>query len=98
MKKLVLYLSIALMMCAAAFTQDAAAAPKAKAKKTAAASAPKAADPKHPDVPTLLARQLNKLQNHMAPAAEARPDDKFNFAPSNALIKGGEFTGVKTYA
>jgi uncharacterized damage-inducible protein DinB len=99
MNKLVLYLSLALMTCAAAFTQDAAAAPKAKSKKAATkASAPKAADPKHPDVPTILARQLKNLENDIVPAADAMPDDKFNFAPSNDLIKGGEFTGVKTYA
>ena len=97
MKKFVLCLSLVVMMCAGAFAQDAAPAPKAKAKKTAA-SAPKAADPKHPDVPTILARQLNNLENDIVPAAEAMPDDKFNFAPSSDLIKGGEFTGVKTYA
>jgi uncharacterized damage-inducible protein DinB len=100
MNKLVLCLSLALAMCGAAFAQDApAAAPKAKAKKAAAtAAAPKAADPKHPDVPTILERQLNNLEKELVPAAEAMPDDKFNFAPSNALIKGSEFTGVKTYA
>src|SRR3954467_8043409 len=97
MKQFVLYLSLAFLMCAGAFAQDAAAAPKAKAKKTAAA-APKAADPKHPDVPTILERQLKNLENDIVPAADAMPDDKYNFAPSNDLIKGGEFTGVKTYA
>src|SRR5436305_9403690 len=100
MKTFVLCLSLAFLMCAGAFAQDApAAAPKAHSKKAAAkAAAPKAADPKHRDVPTILERQLNNLENDIVPAAEAMPDDKFNFAPSNDLIKGGEFTGVKTYA
>jgi hypothetical protein len=100
MKKLVLFLSLVLMMCAGAFAQDAAAAPKTKTKKAAktAAAAPKAADPKHPDVPTILARQLKNLENDIVPAADAMPEDKYNFKPTNDLIKGSEFTGVKTFA
>jgi len=96
MKKLVLCLSL-LLMCAGAFAQDAAAAPKAKAKKSATTTKDAKAAPKL-TVPEILARQLKNLENDIVPAADAMPDDKYNFAPSNDLIKGGEFTGVKTYA
>jgi hypothetical protein len=95
MNKLVLYLSLALMMCAGAFAQDAAAAPKAKSKK--AAAAPAATSPKR-TVTEILERNLKSLEDDVVPAADAMPEDKYNFAPSNDLIKGSEFTGVKTFA
>ena len=97
MKKLILCLSLALMMCAGGFAQDAPAAPKAKAKK-AAANATKPANQMKMDVTSVLERNLKNLENDVVPAADAMPEDKYNFAPSNDLIKGSEFTGVKTFA
>lgn len=91
MNKLVLCLSLALAMCGAAFAQAApAAAPEAK--KPAAKTAPKLT------VPEILERNLKNLENDVVPAADAMPEDKYNFAPTNDLIKGSEFTGVKSYA
>src|SRR3954451_3578200 len=94
MNKLVLCLYLVLMMCAGAFAQT-AAVPKAKAEKAAATT--KQA-PKNFGVPQILDRQLSNLEEQLVPAAEAMPDDKYNFAPTNDLIKGSEFTGVKTFA
>jgi uncharacterized damage-inducible protein DinB len=97
MNKLVLCLSVALAMCGAAFAQEApAAAPKTKSKK--ASTTPATAAPKKLTVPEILERNLKNLENDVVPAADAMPEDKYNFAPSNDLIKGGEFTGVKTFA
>jgi hypothetical protein len=96
MKKLVLCLSLVLITCAGALAQDAAAAPKAKAKKTTAATKPAMA--MKMDVTSVLERNLTNLENDVVPAADAMPEDKFNFKPTNDLIKGSEFTGVKTYA
>ena len=97
MNKLVLCLSLVMMTCAGAIAQDAAAAPKAKTKKAAAAAAPAAA-PKKLTVPEILERNLKNLENDVVGAADAMPEDKYNFAPSNDLIKGSEFTGVKSFA
>jgi DinB superfamily len=96
MKKIVLCLSL-LMMCVGAFAQDAAAAPKTKAKKAAATATPPPMAMKM-DVTSVLERNLKALENDIVPAADAMPEDKFNFKPTNDLIKGSEFTGVKTYA
>jgi len=41
----------------------------------------------------VLDRALSNLESEFVPAAEAMPEDKFNFAPTN-----GEFKGVKTFA
>ena len=97
MKKLVLCLSLVLLMCCGAFAQDAAAAPKTKAKK---AAAPAAAPPMamKMDVTSVLERNLKSLENDVVPAADAMPEDKYDFKPTNDLIKGSEFTGVKTFA
>jgi uncharacterized damage-inducible protein DinB len=40
-----------------------------------------------------LDKQITNLEHEFIPAAEAMPEDKFNFAPTN-----GEFKGVRTYA
>ena len=57
----------------------------ATAKPQAAAAQPTAS--------TILDRQLSTLERDFVPAAEAMPEDKFNFAPTN-----GEFKGVRTFA
>src|SRR5438270_13988380 len=95
MNNRVLCLPLLLMMCIGAFAQS--AAPRAKTKKTAASAAAPNAAIKF-GVPQILDRQLSNLEGQLVPAAEAMPEDKFNFAPSNELIKGSEFSGVKTFA
>ena len=57
-------------------------------KKPAKATADKA-----PAIGQVLDRQLANLEREFVPAAEALPEDKFKFAPTN-----GEFKGVKTFA
>ena len=41
----------------------------------------------------ILDRAVTNLENEFAPAAEAMPEDKYSFAPTN-----GEFKGVRTFA
>jgi uncharacterized damage-inducible protein DinB len=41
----------------------------------------------------ILDRTVSNLESEFVPAAEAMPEDKFSFAPTN-----GEFKGVRTYA
>jgi len=56
-----------------------------------------AATPAKPDQkPTfamVLDRSLSNVEKEVVPAAEAMPEDKFNFAPTQ-----GEFKGVRTFA
>ena len=65
--------------------------------KPAAPPAKPAAAPDQPPPRLTLAqimdRQLTALEGEFVPAAEAMPDDKFNFAPTQ-----GEFKGVRTFA
>lgn len=43
-------------------------------------------------VTQILDRTVSNLENEFVPAAEAMPEDKFGFAPTN-----GEFKGVRTF-
>lgn len=45
-----------------------------------------------PTLTTVLNRQLSDLEREFVPAAEAMPEDKFGFAPTN-----GEFKGVRNF-
>jgi hypothetical protein len=64
---------------------------------TAVAASPQAAPQAKPDQkPTfamVLDRSLSNVEREVVPAAEAMPEDKFNFAPTQ-----GEFKTVRTFA
>ena len=58
-------------------------------------AAAQAAKPKevHRSVTEVLDHTVSNLEYEFVPAAEAMPEDKFNFAPTS-----GEFKGVRTFA
>ena len=58
----------------------------------AVAQMPKPTD-EHRPATMILDHTVLNLENEFIPAAEAMPEDKFGFAPTN-----GEFKGVRTYA
>ena len=80
MKKLVCLLLLTIFFAAAAQAQT--AAPPAKPAQPAPP----------PTVTMILDRGLNYPESEVAPAAEAMPEDKYEFAPTN-----GEFKGVRTF-
>ena len=47
----------------------------------------------HRTITQLLDRNVSNFEREFVPAADAMPEDKFGFAPTN-----GEFKGVRTYA
>jgi len=54
-----------------------------------------------PAAPTLAAEidgQVGTLEKQFVSAAEAMPEDKFNFAPGGLNIAGSEYKDVKTFA
>ena len=58
---------------------------------TAQAQAP--APDVHRSSSQIFDRSVDNLENEFTPAAEAMPEDKYSFAPTN-----GEFKGVRTFA
>ncbi|HXA85672.1 MAG TPA: DinB family protein [Candidatus Dormibacteraeota bacterium] len=93
MKHLRTFCLLALVCFAtAAFAQAAktaapAATPNAQAKKTAP-----------PTIASAVDQQISIIEREFVGAAEAMPDDKFNFAPGTLNIPNSEYKGVKTFA
>src|SRR5450755_1009392 len=58
-----------------------------------AVAAPQAKTDQKPTFATVYDRTLTGVEKEVVSAAEAMPDDKFNFAPTQ-----GEFKGVRTFA
>ena len=42
-------------------------------------------------------RLFNKIESDILTAAEAMPEDKFNFSPESLAIKNSDFKGVRTF-
>jgi hypothetical protein len=66
---------------------------------TAAATAPQAqpAQPA-PTVASTVDREISGVEKQIVDAAEAMPEDKFNFSPERLNIPGADYKGVRTFA
>lgn len=64
--------------------------------QTAAPAAKKAAPP--PTIAAAVEQQVGIAEREFVGAAEAMPEDKFNFTPAALNIPNSEYKGVKTFA
>ena len=90
MQRLRIFCVIALVCFAmSSFAQAAkpAATPNAQAKKT-----------EPPTIAAAVDQQVSTIEREFVGAAEAMPEDKYNFAPNSLNIQGSEFKGVRTFA
>lgn len=66
--------------------------------RTAAATVPQA----QPSQPTTLASmvdgEISAVEKQVVEAAEAMPEDKFNFTPESLRTPGGDYKGVRSFA
>ncbi|MGZ4879059.1 MAG: DinB family protein [Candidatus Angelobacter sp.] len=69
----------------------------AKPATPAASPAPQA-QKAPPTIASSVDQQVTMLEREFVGAAEAMPDDKFNFAPGTLNIPNSEYKGVKTFA
>ena len=83
-----LFLCLLLSVASAALAQS-GAAPAAK---------PQAEPPAVLPVSTIVDNQLKTAEREFVEAAEAMPEDKYNFTPDNLKLQGSEYKGVKTFA
>jgi uncharacterized damage-inducible protein DinB len=51
-----------------------------------------------PSVSSAVDRQISLIEKEFVDAAEAMPDDKFNFTPESLNLKGSDYKGVRTFA
>jgi hypothetical protein len=49
-------------------------------------------------LPAFLDREISAVEKQLVNAAEAMPEDKFNFSPENLKIAGADYKGVRTFA
>jgi len=94
----VLCLLVMLSAAIAALSQGTSPAPAKPA--TAAPQAQASPQPAQP-APTLarmVERQVSASEKQVVEAAEAMPEDKFNFSPESLNIPGSDYKGVRTFA
>jgi uncharacterized damage-inducible protein DinB len=63
-----------------------------------AQSANSAAAPQPPTIASVVDREISNIEKQLVEAAEAMPEDKFNFSPESLNIPGGDYKGVRTFA
>ncbi|HZU32004.1 MAG TPA: DinB family protein [Candidatus Angelobacter sp.] len=80
------------MFCSLVLLTAALAAVAQDAKPAAKPAAPP------PTVGSAIDVQIGIVEREFVGAAEAMPDDKFNFSPAGLNINGSEYKGVKTFA
>jgi hypothetical protein len=51
-----------------------------------------------PTVASVVDREISAIENLILNAAEAMPEDKFNFSPESLNITGDDYKGVRTFA
>jgi len=86
----ILLLSAALMFAATASAQG---------TQCSAPNAPKAQQSQPPPtVSSTVDREVSAVEKLIVDAAEAMPEEKFNFTPESLKIPGDEFEGVRTFA
>jgi DinB family protein len=85
-------LLVALIFAGAAFQQ-----PRISAAATV--SDPQAQSPQQPlTVASVVDRDISAIEKQVVDAAEAMPEDKFNFTPENLNIPGSDYKGVRSFA
>ncbi len=85
-----LLLSAALMFAATASAQG---------RQGPAPSAPQAQQSQPPPtVSSTVDREINTVEKLIIDAAEAMPEEKYNFTPESLKIPGGDFKDVRTFA
>lgn len=81
-----------LLLAALIFAVGATAANSPQGQQTQGAQQPS------PTVASVVDREISAIENLILSAAEAMPEDKFNFSPESLNIPGGDYKGVRTFA
>jgi DinB superfamily len=51
-----------------------------------------------PTIASMVERQISGIEKQITDAAEAMPEEKFNFSPEGLNIVGSDYKGVRTFA
>ncbi len=83
-------LSIAMITLSLAQGGAAPAKPATPAAQTSSQPAP--------TISRIVDGQISLIEKEFVEAAEAMPEDKFNFTPETLKLQGADYTGVRTFA
>ena len=70
----------------------------AAASSVPAAQAAQLAAQPAPTIASVVDSEISGIEKEIVTAAEAMPEDKFNFSPESLKIPGSEYKGVRTFA
>ncbi|MBZ5530085.1 MAG: DinB family protein [Acidobacteriia bacterium] len=84
--------ALSFAIAVAAQDKDKPAAPAAPAPQAQAAPQPPAS------IASVVDRQVSQYEKYVVEAAEAMPEDKFNFTPASLNIPGSSYKDVRTFA
>jgi uncharacterized damage-inducible protein DinB len=86
------------LLLAAALSVAAASALAQAAKSSPAAGASASPSPSTPPtIASAIDREISIVEKEVVEAAEAMPEDKFDFSPEKLNLPGSEYKGVRTF-
>jgi len=83
-----------LSFTAGAMAQGSGSAGTAKPSTPQAQTSPQPA----PTISKVIDRQISIIEKEFVSAAEAMPEDKYNFTPAGLNLQGSDYKGVRTFA
>jgi hypothetical protein len=75
----------------------AAASAYAQAAKSAPAAGASASPSTPPTIASAIDREISLVEKEVVEAAEAMPEDKFDFSPEKLNLPGSDYKGVRTF-
>src|SRR5947208_12565456 len=75
----------------------AAASAYAQAAKSSPAAGSSASPSTPPTIASAIDREIAIIEKELVEAAEAMPEDKFDFSPEKLSISGSDYKGVRTF-
>ena len=75
----------------------AAASAYAQAAKSSPATGASASPSTPPTIASAIDREISIVENEVLEAAEAMPEDKFDFSPEKLNLPGSDYKGVRTF-
>jgi uncharacterized damage-inducible protein DinB len=87
---LLLTAALSLAATSASFAQTTKSSPPAGASAASSPSTP-------PTIASAIDREISIVEKELIDAAEAMPEDKFDFSPEKLNISGSDYKGVRTF-
>jgi uncharacterized damage-inducible protein DinB len=85
----------ALLLATLVYAEDTKNSPPAKA--SGAHDSPQASSSPAPTIASAIDREITLVEKQVVDAAEAMPEDKFDFSPEKLNLPGSDYKGVRTF-